>query len=1627
MSSSHRGVHAQPFRQWRQQFPPNYLRDRPPEPSRDDYSREQQPRQGVRRYNFVIQLCLSRPTQRKSETEALIAKLEIKPENSHVFVKGYVAGTLFYQQWVEALETMVQLWEIRLNDGHLFTPRLIQNVEVSSDKDELRDRLKSLFLAKLNGFLDGELVQKWHKKLLVVLDEIKETFEILSKPKKLNIYYELTKKRDGLVKERDLIMKRIEEFKNGVRCFVDYLEGKGEDEQEEGIGVNLGVYKFGREFNWEKIHWMMMRECRRFDEGLPIFAFRRDILERIHYQQISVLIGETGSGKSTQLVQFLADSGLASDGSVICTQPRKLAAISLTKRVKEESRGCYGDNSVVCYPSYSSSQKFDSKVIFMTDHCLLQHYMRDRDLSRISCIIVDEAHERSLNTDLLLAMIKNLLSHRLDLRLVIMSATADANQLAAYFFGCGTFHVAGRNFPVDIRYVPCESDDNSGSGMIASYVSDVVRMASDIHKSEVDGTILAFLTSQMEVEWACENFRAHSAIALPLHGKLSYEEQDRVFQNYSGKRKVIFSTNIAETSLTIPGVKYVIDSGLVKDSRYEPSNGMNVLKVSWISQSSASQRAGRAGRTEPGRCYRLYSQSDFELMPRHQEPEIRRVHLGVAVLRILALGVKNVLDFDFVDAPSAKAIEMALRNLVHLGAVTSKEDLYELTPEGRKLVKLGIEPRLGKIILQSFDFHLGKEGLVLAAVMANSSSIFCRVGTDESKFKADRLKIQFCHQGGDLFTLLAVFKEWESVPDAIKNNWCWEKSINAKSMRRCLETMQELETCLRNELNTIVPSYWCWTPHMCTEHDGNLKNIILSAFAENVAMYSGYDQLGYEVALTGKHVQLHPSCSLLVFDHRPRWVVFGEILSTSNQYLLCVTGFDFTSLSALYPPPMFDFHKMDRLKLETKVLTGFGSVLLKRFCGKSCSSLHNLVSRIRAECLDERIFVEVKVDQNKVLLYASSADMEKVCSFVNDALEYERKLLCNECMEKCLYNGGPTFSPSIALFGAGAEIKHLELDKRCLTVDVFHSRLNCVNDKELLMFLERDIFGTICAVQKFTAIGQDGQDKEKWGRVTFLTPDAAKRATELNQVDIFDGMLKLVPSRNIGGGDQKMFTFPALRAKVSWLRRCSNGKAIVICNPNDVACMLDDFSGLLFNGNYVRIEASLKYPDRIVISGLDKEISEDELREVLNGVTNRRIQDCFLVRGHALEKPSVSSCEEALLRETSSFMPKRNPLSNCVRVQVFQPEPKDTYMRASILFDGSLYLEAAQALEQMNGRVLPGCLPWQKMKCQQLFHSSVSCPAAVYLIELAKQRIVKSLLMLHESKQLEVRLRGGSLPPDLMKRVVQKFGPDLHGLKEKIPEAEFTLNTKRHCISVCGTKELKQRIEDIIHEVVQTSGLQDQSANSEASCPICLCEVEDGYRLEGCGHEFCRSCLLEQCESAIKSQDSFPVRCTYGSCGASLLITDLRSLLSCDKLEELFRASLGAFVAASGGSYRFCPSPDCPSIYRVADSGTSGPPFICGACFVETCTRCHVEYHPYLSCEKYLQFKNDPDSSLNEWCLGKDNVKKCPFCSCTIEKGDGCNHIPCRCGKHVCWACLEFFDSSDDCYNHMRVIHQAII
>ncbi|KAH9292074.1 hypothetical protein KI387_042739, partial [Taxus chinensis] len=1244
---------------------------------------------------------------------------------------GPLAARLFFHSLEDAVEGFVFVWEQRLLGFHSWAPEICSEPGEENINEEADKRTRPIFLNYVKKLRHGEAASKCRTEIEVAEREIKRCGNYLKARNRLMEWHRLEGLKQGLLVQIKILRKKLGEFERALQCIEFYLENPVEDYDFFDPSADVRpVFVLGNGWTWEQLYSIIVRECSRLESSLPMYSSRREILQLVHFHQVMVLIGETGSGKSTQLVQFLADSGFALKGSLVCTQPRKVAAMSLAQRVAGECRGCYkGTCSVSCCTTYIVQQGSLAKITYMTDHRLLQLCMSDSELAHISCIIVDEAHERSLSTDLLLALLKKCLLKRPELRLIIMSATADAKTLSDFFCGCMIFHVPGRNFPVDIIYVPNEDAEVSESSnmkygrlSVPSYVTQVIRIVADIHAKEEEGAILTFLTSQIEVEWARDQFQEPSVMVLALHGKLSIEEQNSVFENAPlGKRKVIFATNIAETSLTIPGVKFVVDSGMVKESRFDPKTGINVLRVCRISQSAAAQRSGRAGRTRPGVCYRLYTEEEFNVMAPYRDPEILRVHVGIAILKLLALGIQDLKSFDFVQAPSQDAIDIAVKNLFHLGAVVSSQGHLKLTESGLNIVKLGVEPRLGKIILESISQGLGREGLVLAAVMANAGSIFCRVGTEGEKSKSDRLKLRFCHPDGDLFTCLAVYKAWENEPPGRRNRWCWENSINAKSMVRCKDAITEMELCLKYEMNVIVPRNWSWSPLVPKEHDLVLRRIILSAMVENVAMFSGYDRLGYDIAATGQQAYLHPSCSLLVFGSKPTWVVFGELLCTTRQFLVCVTVIEQDWVSAIQPLPPYDILLLKKLAMEKKIVTGLGKCLLKRFSGKANYNLHSLVDHIQQRCNSHRFGIEIDHDKQEIQLFGVMEKMGQAYGLLEDVLKCERRWMYNDCMEKSLFYATRGKHSPVALFGAGAEIKHLELEDKYLSVEVCHPNAQILDDREVLLLFE-NCAGGIAGFQKHPGAGKEGIGTGKWGILTFFSPEAAQTAVcHANNLRVGGSCLTVCPFNASPVMDHKRPGFPAVKAMVTWPRRQSKGMAVIRCEHVDVDRIALSCSGIVIGRSFVRCRRG-KTDGSVFMTGLDTDVTESQILQTLRYVTDRQILEVFLIRQAAGLQPSSADCETALSHELAKFVPQ----DKC-QVIVYNSDPKDFNTRALVTFDGSIHLRAAMALSHLQGKVLSVCMTWQKINCEQTFYSTILCSAPIYsVLKMELQSLIES-------------------------------------------------------------------------------------------------------------------------------------------------------------------------------------------------------------------------------------------------------------------------------------------------------------
>ncbi|KAK9907427.1 hypothetical protein WJX75_003407 [Coccomyxa subellipsoidea] len=636
-------------------------------------------------------------------------------------------------------------------------------------------------------------------------------------------------------------------------------------------------------------------------ESLPIFKLRDQLIEAVNTNQVLVVIGETGSGKTTQMTQYLAEAGYTSKGKIGCTQPRRVAAMSVAKRVAEEV-GCRLGEEVGYAIRFEDCTSSETVIKYMTDGMLLREALLDDKMSQYSVIMLDEAHERTINTDVLFGLLKGIVDRRPDLKLIVTSATLDADKFSAYFFGCPIFTIPGRTYPVEILYSRSPESDYMDAALIT---------VMQIHLTEPEGDILLFLTGQEEIDTAAQILyeRVKSLgpavpelIILPVYSNLPSEMQTRIFEPAPpGTRKVVIATNIAEASLTIDGIYYVVDPGFAKQKVYNPKIGMDSLVVAPISQASAKQRAGRAGRTGPGKTYRLYTEAAYksEMLPL-SVPEIQRTNLGMTVLTLKAMGINDLLAFDFMDPPPPATLVSALEMLYNLGALDEEGMLTRL---GRKMAEFPLDPPVSKMLIASVDLGCSEEILTIIG-MLSAQNIFYR--PREKQAQADQKKAKFFQPEGDHLTLLAVYEAWKA--SKFSKPWAYENFIQERSLRRAQDVRKQLLQIMdRYKLDLVSAG----------ANFNRIRQAVCSGFFFHAARKD--PQEGYKTVVEQTPVFIHPSSAL--FQRQPDWVIYHELVLTSKEYMREVCAIDPKWLVELAPRffKAADHQKLSRRKRGERI------------------------------------------------------------------------------------------------------------------------------------------------------------------------------------------------------------------------------------------------------------------------------------------------------------------------------------------------------------------------------------------------------------------------------------------------------------------------------------------------------------------------------------------------------------------------------------------------------------------------------------------------------------------------------------------------------------------------------------
>ncbi|HUR45721.1 MAG TPA: ATP-dependent RNA helicase HrpA, partial [Candidatus Saccharimonadales bacterium] len=655
-----------------------------------------------------------------------------------------------------------------------------------------------------------------------------------------------------------------------------------------------------------------------YPENLPITSRLQDIISAIQKNQVVVIAGETGSGKTTQLPKMCLEAGYGVEGKIGCTQPRRVAALSISRRIADELKVSWG-NQVGCKIRFSDQSSPETYIKLMTDGILLAETQGDPDLQEYEVIVIDEAHERSLNIDFLLGHLKGVLQRRPDLKLIITSATIDTEAFSKAFDNAPIIEVSGRVYPVEVRYAPHDPDAEVSGDL--TYIDATVGAVERLMEESLDGDILIFMPSERDIRETQEDLvgrYAAQADVVPLFGRLTAGEQERAFAP-SRKRKIIIATNIAETSLTIPGIRYVIDPGLARMSRYSPRSRTKRLPIENISQSSANQRAGRCGRVENGICIRLYSEEDFLERPKYTQPEIQRANLAEVILRMKAWRLGEIENFPFLNPPQPQAISTGYQLLQELGALDESRNLTSL---GKDLARLPVDPAIGRMVLQSVREAALEEALIIGAGLSIQDP---RERPLDKQEAADQAHRQFIDPDSDFLGLLNVWNAFHDKLEAFKTQnqmrrFCKANFLSYVRMRE----WRDIHTQLRDSLKEVIrfqekPGHSTVSragaeKRPQTVFDARQRSVnyigihrsILSGLLGHIGQLEERNQ--YKVPRGGQ-VTIFPGSA--IFDrgkqpqkfrtpkaadqtppksHQPEWIVAGEIVETSKLFARTVAG-----------------------------------------------------------------------------------------------------------------------------------------------------------------------------------------------------------------------------------------------------------------------------------------------------------------------------------------------------------------------------------------------------------------------------------------------------------------------------------------------------------------------------------------------------------------------------------------------------------------------------------------------------------------------------------------------------------------------------------------------------------------
>jgi len=918
-------------------------------------------------------------------------------------------------------------------------------------------------------------------------------------------------------------------------------------------------------------------EAKRKEKALPIYYKREEILNHVKENRFTIVVGDTGCGKSTQLPQYLFEEYETRPGAkILWVLPRKLPTLSLSERVCEEMEITWGQEIGYEVPN---KQNYSEKTSlrFVTDAILINELISKRKKSMIrrikldySIIVLDEVHERNLYTDILLASLKDICLES-EMKLLVTSATINEKVFEDYF-KVKAIHVEGRPYPVEIDYYPQDSNENLRQQIssfehishMANTISNVIQKMEDesypyrghilVFTSGVDD-IYRLSTRLSEYEIDSEKFEI-----LPLHGLLRHEEQKAIFRTCEGMIKIILSTRMAETALTIEGVRVVIDIGFDKESVYDAVKRMTIIENKFIPQSSAIQRAGRAGRTTNGLCIRLYSHEQFQKLSRNKVSEIQRMDLGKVALKLKAMGVPKISEFDFVEKPVEGTLQQTVEHLKELGALNKHNE--NLTRIGEAMLQLDTDPDFSKVILEGVERGCEHEVIDIIAMIGINSRLFSRGFDEETKELADIQKYEICQNTGDLMTLLNLYRTWLNQPSKdYQSSWCHSYYLRYSSFNDAKKTSKDLERGLhvakRLLENQLDQGYQLYREEdyreerkfikMNKEEQENKESLILKcflkAFYQNVCLYTGISQLGYILLRDNMILKLHGASSLALLQEYPKYLFCLDINKANYNHTKVVSKIQQEWIEELFPgykeKENFKFLN-NQYKFHKLIAPRLGRQVLKTFLDYKQIELED-----NPEYQGISFFADFK--EGELIAYTYSQDFDQVKQKMRSALKETIQTLEQETREISMTNH------TRGIFQAGGEVREILLNNESISVkfDAFDPSWDGAK-----------IYKAFSKAGKIAQIGLIEFDREtqlKHGVVRMNSRNDVEKIMEFYRqkgLGEFKSEKSLInPSLELMETSLKGISKRALRVKIEWYAGKSDGAAHLVFKTSENANM----------------------------------------------------------------------------------------------------------------------------------------------------------------------------------------------------------------------------------------------------------------------------------------------------------------------------------------------------------------------------------------------------------------------------------------------------------------------------------------